>query len=109
MALEFLNRFQEAAFRVLCLLRFDQALFDWRLNSQKYAVETRLPHLHQQRIVVRKVDAGFRKERKRKIMFLLPGEEIGKELPDIFLIPDKVIVDDEHGSAPVETVQGVKF
>src|SRR5712692_1196740 len=108
-ALHFPYRVYEIAARVLTLLRLYQAFHDRGFDADKNLPESGGSHLLEQLIVVSEVHAGFRSKCKRVLVARRPFGQLRHQQPDVFLVTDKIVVDDEDLTTPANTQQRVQF
>src|SRR5712692_2795717 len=88
-------RVYEIAACVLALLSLNQAFHDRCLDADKNLPESGGAHLLQQVIVVSEIDAGVRSKCERIFIACGPFGQLWHQEPNVFLVTDKVVVDDE--------------
>src|SRR5712692_524651 len=102
-------RVYEIAACVLALLRLFQAFHDRCLDADKNLPESGGSHLLEQLIVVSEVHAGFRSKCKRVLVARRPFGQLRHQQPDVLLVTDKIVVNDEDLTTPANTQQRVQF
>src|SRR5260370_38012546 len=102
-------RVYEIAASVLALLRLFQAFCDWRLDADKNLPESGGSHLPEQLIVVSEVHAGFGSKCERVLVAGRPFGQLGHQRADVFLVTDKIVVNDEDLAAPANPQHRVQF
>src|SRR5882672_1157716 len=107
--LHFSYRVYEIAASVLTLLRLYQTFHDWCFDADKNLPESGRLHLRQQLIVVSKVHARFRSKCEGILVARGPFGQLGHQQPDVFLVTNKIVVNDEDLTAPANAQQRVKF
>ncbi len=95
--------------RILFLLRRHEGLGIGAFDADEDRDEIRVAHQRQQRIVVGKIDRGLGPEFERIAPFLLPRDQVRKQLLHGLLVADEIIVDDVDVAAIADPVERIEL
>src|SRR5207244_13023523 len=95
--------------RILTLLRLFHTFHHLRLDADKNLSESSRSHLLQQLIVVSEIYAGFGGKREGILVAGRPFGQHRHQQPNVFLVSDKIVINDEDLATPADPQQLVQL